>query len=153
MSNQWFTGQTITQTIEDNLGERYFYGLRRTDEGELFLGKLDQLSLNDTIQINKEGDPVDNYTEFDEGAEFFEGRDSAHNLTYRNLNYEQFRWDDANLFYYVNDEGELVVRINQGPNDGAVQYAGETITITDSDREWDNTNLTLDNNNITYDQT
>jgi hypothetical protein len=153
MSNQWYTGQSITETIEDNLGERYFYGLRRTDAGELFLGKLDQLNLNDVIQINKEGDPVDNFTEFDEGAEFFEGRDSAHNLTYKNLMYEQFRWDDANLFYYVNEEGELVVRINQGPNEGAVEYAGDTITIVDSDREWDNTNLTLDNNNITFDQT
>lgn len=153
MSNQWYTGQTITQTIEDNLGERYFYGLRRTDDGELFLGKLDQLSLQDVVKINNEGDPVDNFTEFDEGAEFFEGRDSSHNLTYKNLVYEQFRWDDANLFYYVNDEGELVVRINQGPNDGAVQYAGDDIVIVDSDREWDNTNISLDNNNITFDQT
>ena len=109
--SQFFTGQSITNVIQDNLGERYFYGLRRSDEGELFLGKLDQLSLEDTIQINKEGDVEDNFTDFDEGVEFFEGRDSAHNLTYKNLNYEQFRWDDANLFYYVNDEGELVVRI------------------------------------------
>ena len=53
----FYEGQSITQTIEDNLGERYFYGLRRTDSGELFLGKLDQLSLTDTIQINKEGEP------------------------------------------------------------------------------------------------
>jgi|TARA_B100002019_G_C21274721_1_gene604655 hypothetical protein len=151
--SQFFTGQSITNVIQDNLGERYFYGLRRSDEGELFLGKLDQLSLEDTIQINKEGDVEDNFTDFDEGVEFFEGRDSAHNLTYKNLNYEQFRWDDANLFYYVNDEGELVVRINQGRNDGAVEYAGDTITIVDSDKEWDNTNLTLDNNNITFDAT
>ena len=149
----FYEGQSITQTIEDNLGERYFYGLRRTDSGELFLGKLDQLSLTDTIQINKEGDVVDNFPDFDEGAEFFEGRDSAHNLTYRNLNYEQFRWDDANLFYYVNDDGELVVRINQGLADGAVEYAGDNTVIVDSDKEWDNTNLTMDNNNITFDQT
>jgi len=149
----FYEGQSITQTIEDNLGERYFYGLRRTDAGELFLGKLDQLSLTDTIQINKEGDVVDNFPDFDEGAEFFEGRDSAHNLTYKNLNYEQFRWDDANLFYYVNDDGELVVRINQGLADGAVEYAGDNTVIVDSDKEWDNTNLTMDNNNITFDQT
>jgi|TARA_Y200000002_G_C22669501_1_gene659350 hypothetical protein len=149
----FYEGQSITQTIEDNLGERYFYGLRRTDSGELFLGKLDQLSLTDTIQINKEGDVVDNFPDFDEGAEFFEGRDSAHNLTYKNLNYEQFRWDDANLFYYVNDDGELVVRINQGLADGAVEYAGDNTVIVDSDKEWDNTNLTMDNNNITFDQT
>ena len=149
----FYEGQSITQTLEDNLGERYFYGLRRTDSGELFLGKLDQLSLTDTIQINKEGDVVDNFPDFDEGAEFFEGRDSAHNLTYKNLNYEQFRWDDANLFYYVNDDGELVVRINQGLADGAVEYAGDNTVIVDSDKEWDNTNLTMDNNNITFDQT
>ena len=149
----FYEGQSITQTIEDNLGERYFYGLRRTDSGELFLGKLDQLSLTDTIQINKEGDVVDNFPDFDEGAEFFEGRDSAHNLTYKNLNYEQFRWDDANLFYYVNDDGELVVRINQGLADGAVEYAGDNTVIVDRDKEWDNTNLTMDNNNITFDQT
>ena len=149
----FYEGQSITQTIEDNLGERYFYGLRRTDSGELFLGKLDQLSLTDTIQINKEGDVVDNFPDFDEGAEFFEGRDSAHNLTYKNLNYEQFRWDDANLFYYVNDDGELVVRINQGLADGAVEYAGDNTVIVDGDKEWDNTNLTMDNNNITFDQT
>ena len=149
----FYEGQSITQSIEDNLGERYFYGLRRTDSGELFLGKLDQLSLTDTIQINKEGDVVDNFPDFDEGAEFFEGRDSAHNLTYKNLNYEQFRWDDANLFYYVNDDGELVVRINQGLADGAVEYAGDNTVIVDSDKEWDNTNLTMDNNNITFDQT
>ena len=149
----FYEGQSITQTIEDNLGERYFYGLRRTDSGELFLGKLDQLSLTDTIQINKEGDVVDNFPDFDEGAEFFEGRDSAHNLTYKNLNYEQFRWDDANLFYYVNDDGELVVRINQGLADGAVEYAGDNTVIVDSDKEWDNTNLTMDNNNSTFDQT
>ena len=153
MISVFYEGQSITQTIEDNLGERYFYGLRRTDSGELFLGKLDQLSLTDTIQINKEGDVVDNFPDFDEGAEFFEGRDSAHNLTYKNLNYEQFRWDDANLFYYVNDDGELVVRINQGLADGAVEYAGDNTVIVDSDKEWDNTNLTMDNNNITFDQT
>ena len=109
----FYEGQSITQTIEDNLGERYFYGLRRTDSGELFLGKLDQLSLTDTIQINKEGDVVDNFPDFDEGAEFFEGRDSAHNLTYKNLNYEQFKHDDRDIFYYVNSEGELCLRVNE----------------------------------------
>ena len=58
-----------------------------------------------------------------------------------------------NLFYYVNDDGELVVRINQGLADGAVEYAGDNTVIVDSDKEWDNTNLTMDNNNITFDQT
>ena len=34
-------------------------------------------------------------------------------IGYENLNYEQFRWDDRNISYYVNAEGELIVRINQ----------------------------------------
>jgi hypothetical protein len=91
---------------------RYFYGLRRTDDGELFLQKLDQLSPDDVLTINKPGDPSQNYPNFEEGQDFYEGRDVYHNLVYENLNYEQFRWDDRNLYYYVNDEGELILVVN-----------------------------------------
>jgi uncharacterized UPF0160 family protein len=92
---------------------RFFYGLRRTDNGELFLAKSDQLKTTDSITINTPGDPTQNYTSFEEGQDFYEGRDVNHNLVYENLNYEQFRWDDRNVLYYVNDEGELILRINQ----------------------------------------
>jgi hypothetical protein len=30
-----------------------------------------------------------------------------------NINWEQYRWDSRNIFYYINSEGEFVVRINQ----------------------------------------
>tara|TARA_B110000503_G_scaffold8525_1_gene11595 strand:+ start:1695 stop:2069 length:375 start_codon:yes stop_codon:yes gene_type:complete len=92
---------------------RFFYGLRRTDQGELFAGKLDQLSNNDTIAVNNPGAPEDNFSNFSEGQDFYEGRDINHEIVYKNLSYEQFRWDDRNIYYYVNAEGELVVRINQ----------------------------------------
>lgn len=99
--------------LVNSLVNRYFYGLRRTDNGELFISKVDQLQPNDSVQINVPGDPTDNYPGFEEGQDFFEGRDVEHNLVYKNLNYEQFRWDDRHIFYYVNDEGELVARIDR----------------------------------------
>jgi hypothetical protein len=92
---------------------RYFYGLRRTDDGELFLAKVDQTSPTDSVQINAPGNSADNYTNFDAGQDFYEGRDVFHNLVFENLNYEQYKWDDRSVYYYINNEGELVVRINQ----------------------------------------
>ena len=107
----YYIGQQVEQIL--NGSPRFFYGLRRSDTGELYLAKMDQLLNTGVVQINQPGDPADNLPEFYPGQDFYEGRDIDHNLVYKNLNYEQFRWDDRNLYYYVNDEGELVVRINQ----------------------------------------
>ena len=104
-----FTPDHIMRSVED----RFFYGLRRTDDGELFFSKADQLKATDSISVNKSGDPSGNYPNFEQGQDFYEGRDINHNLVYENLNYEQFRWDNKNILYYVNDEGELVARVNQ----------------------------------------
>lgn len=92
---------------------RYFYGIRRTDQGELFLAKVDQVKTNDSIVINKSGDSIDNFSNFREGDNFFEGRNVLHEKVYENLNYEQFQWSNKNIYYYVNEQGELVARINQ----------------------------------------
>ena len=46
-----FLGQSI-QNMVDQTDSRFFYGLRRTDDGELFIGKVDQLRSHDSIQIN-----------------------------------------------------------------------------------------------------
>ena len=93
--------------------KRYFYGLRRTDDGELYVAKVDQLTSHDSIAINAEGDPTDNYEDFDQGENFFEGRNVNHERLYKNLNYEQFRWDNRNISYYIDDSGNLVARINE----------------------------------------
>ena len=37
-----FLGQSITDMVNQT-DARYFYGLRRTDDGELFFAKIDQL--------------------------------------------------------------------------------------------------------------
>lgn len=107
-----FLGQSI-QGLIDQTASRYFYGLRRTDDGELYLAKIDQLKAGESITINNPGDPEENYQEFQQGEDFFEGRDIKHQKVYDNLNFEQFRWDNRDLLYYVDDEGNLVVRINE----------------------------------------
>jgi len=104
---------TPAESVYAAVQNRYFYGLRRTDDGELFLGKVDQLKATDSLTINKPGEPTQNFPNFQEGQDFYEGRNVFHDLVYENLNYEQFRWDDRNVLYYINDEGELVLRINQ----------------------------------------
>lgn len=104
-----FTPEQLYSSVQN----RFFYGFRRTDEGELFVGKLDQLKKDESISINDPGNPEDNFNNFEEGQDFFEGRDVNHRLVYENLRYEQYKWDNQNIYYYVNAEGELVARINQ----------------------------------------
>jgi hypothetical protein len=110
MSN--YVGMNPEQ-IYGEVENRFFYGLRRTDQGELFLGKVDQLKKDDSLTINKPGDPLDNYPNYTENQDFYEGRNVKHELVYKNLNYEQFKWNNKNIYYYVSEEGELVARINQ----------------------------------------
>jgi hypothetical protein len=66
-----------------------------------------------SLQINNPGSPEDNFDNLEEGQNFFEGRDNTHKKVYDNLNYEQFKWDDRNIMYYVDNEGHLVARINR----------------------------------------
>lgn len=106
----------LGRTPEDQLGDnpRFFYALRRGEDGSLYLVRSDQLKENDSIQINDLGLEEDNYNDFEVGVDFFEGRDVYHNKPYPNLRYEQYRWDDQSMFYYIDDDGQLIVRINNG---------------------------------------
>ena len=62
-----FTPDHMHGAVQD----RFFYGLRRTDDGELFIGKADQLKTTDSITINNPGDPTQNYPSFEQGQEFY----------------------------------------------------------------------------------
>jgi len=93
---------------------RFFYGLRKNQNGSLFMQRLDNIRDKDTVTLNTPGLETDNYNDFEVGVDFFEGLDVNHNPAYLNLNYPQYRWDDRSLFYYVDDDGQLVVRINNG---------------------------------------
>lgn len=103
--------------LNDLLGEgnpRYFYAIRRTDDGLLYFAKIDQLKDLAQIIINDPGLSEYDYENFSYGVDFFDGRLSAdHSRPYANLHWDQYRWDNKTCYYYINSNGEFVVRINQ----------------------------------------
>jgi hypothetical protein len=103
--------------LSDLLGEgnpRFFYGLRRTDDGMLYFDKIDQLSSTDTLTVNVPGSSSNNFENFEYGIDFFDGRSATdHSRPYPNLYFDQYRFDSKNCYYYINTNGELIVRINQ----------------------------------------
>jgi hypothetical protein len=113
-----YLGITPTDLLNYGVGEsRYFYALRRTEDGDLYIYKIDQFTGQDTIQINAPGESSDDWTFFEMGIDFLEGRDDeTRELVHPNLMYEQYRWDSRSIFYYINENGELVARINQPYN-------------------------------------
>ena len=113
----YYVGNNPDQLIQQ-LGEaRYFYAIRRTEDGYLYLYKTDQLAgQDDVVQINRLGDdPTKDYSDFEFGVDFFDGRLENHEIdpNIENIIWEQYRWDSRNIFYYINDNGEFVVRINE----------------------------------------
>ena len=93
---------------------RYFYGLRRDDDGMLYFVKSDQLTDDNDIIINNPGLTQNDFTEFEYGVDFFDGRlEEDHSRPHTNLQWDQYRWDNRNIFYYINDNGEFVVRLNK----------------------------------------
>jgi len=117
MSETYFVGNGTGDLINLNpiLREaRYFYALRRTEQGDLYFTKTDTLLDSESITINElTYDTSEDFPDFEFGTDYFEGRDEFHERTYKNLVYDQFKWDSTNLFYYLNENGELVVRVNQ----------------------------------------
>ena len=113
--SSFYVGGTPSITELLGVGQpRYFYALRRTEDGTLFFAKIDQLKDTDTITVNNPGASADDFTEFEYGVDFFDGRiELDHSRPYDNLQWDQYRWDNKNAYYYVNEQGELVVRINQ----------------------------------------
>ena len=103
--------------LADLLGtgqSRFFYGLRRTEDGTLYFAKVDQLTSTDTITVNEAGSNANNFEDFEYGVDYFDGRSASdHSRPYPNLYYDQYRWDNKNVYYYINTNGELVVRVNQ----------------------------------------
>jgi hypothetical protein len=102
---------------DEILGEgnsRFLYGMRRDTVGELFFTKIDQLKDSDAITVNVPGTIDENYEDFEYGVDYFDGRlEADHSRPYPNLFWDQYRWDNKNCYYYINANGDLVVRINQ----------------------------------------
>ena len=70
----------LQKTLGNN---RYFYGLRRTSDGTVYMVKADLLELEDGVELNRSGNIDDNYNNWSRGEDFFEGRDTQHKLVYK----------------------------------------------------------------------
>jgi hypothetical protein len=106
------------QNLSDLLGAgnpRFFYALRRSDpDGTLYFDKIDQIKDTSTLPLNVPGPNSGNYENFEYGVDFFDGRSADdHSRPYPNLYFDQYRFDNKNCYYYIDETGELVVRINQ----------------------------------------
>ena len=114
MSNPYYAGSVSLNDILGHGQSRYFYGLRRDDEGMLYFGKVDQVTGEGSITINIEGLTENNFEEFEYGVDFFDGRlEEDHTRPFKNLYWDQYRWDNKNISYYINENGIFVVRVNQ----------------------------------------
>lgn len=113
-SSSYYLGISPQDVLGTVQGARYFYGLRRTNDGELYFSRIDQILGADSLEINNPGLYEENYNDFQIGTDFFEGRNADHTIEYDNLKYEQYRWDDRAIYYYIDSEGQLVARINAG---------------------------------------
>lgn len=94
-----------------------FYGLSRTNDGYLTFTKIDIVGeYNQTIVIN-DGilrDNEEEQHEFDLGTDYFDGRNSNHELINSSLKYEQYKFRAEDLEYFIDSDGVLTLRIN-GP--------------------------------------
>ena len=77
------------ESIIQGFIKQYFYGMRRNEDGELFLVRQDQLSGQGTVTVNDIGIGENNYPDFEEGIDFLEGIDANHDIVYKNLRYQQ----------------------------------------------------------------
>lgn len=111
-SSSYYLGTTPTEGLGDS--PRYWYALRRNDDGELFLVRSDQIIDRDAYELNIPGPPEEDFDNFVVGTDYLDGVDLTHELVKENMYYPQYRWDDRSLFYYVDGEGMFVVRINKG---------------------------------------
>jgi hypothetical protein len=112
MSANYYLGTTPTESLGDS--PRYWYALRRNDDGELFLVRSDQIIDRDAYELNIPGPPEEDFDNFVAGVDYFEGINVEHELVDENMRYPQYKWDGRSLFYYVDNEGMFVIRINKG---------------------------------------
>jgi hypothetical protein len=112
MPSTYYLGTSPDEALGDS--PRYWYAIRRNEDGELFLLRSDQLKDKDSVELNIPGDPASNFEDFEPGVDFFDGITQDHEVEYENLVWTQYRWDNRNMLYYIDDEGRLTQRINQG---------------------------------------
>ena len=112
ISSSYYLGTTPSESLGDS--PRYWYALRRNEDGELFLVRSDQITDLDAYELNIPGPPEEDFEDFEVGVDFFDGIDADHETPKENMYYPQYKWDQRSLFYYVDNEGMFIIRINRG---------------------------------------
>ena len=111
MSSTYYLGTSPDEALGDS--PRFFYGLRRNSDGELFFVRSDQIRDTDDVEINTPGSISETFEDFQAGIDFLDGIDITHELVYENLKYPQYKWDNRSIFYYIDANGQLTMRINR----------------------------------------
>lgn len=111
MANPYYLGVSPDEALGDS--PRFWYALRRNEDGELFFVRSDQLIDNEGYFLNQPGAPEDDFEDFEPGVDYLDGIDSEHEAVYPNMFYPQYKWDNRGLFYFVDADGMLIVRINK----------------------------------------
>ena len=112
ISSTYYLGTTPTEALGES--PRYWYALRKNQDGELFLVRSDQITDLDGYELNIPGPPEEDFDEFEPGVDFLDGIDADHEKPKENMYSPQYKWDNRSLFYYVDSEGMFTVRINRG---------------------------------------
>lgn len=107
----YYLGLSATESLGDS--PRYFYAIKKNQDGELTFLRSDQLIDKDSIEMNIPGPPAENFEDLEPGIDYFEGVDDDHEPNYKNLVWTQYKWDNRSILYYIDDEGRLTARINQ----------------------------------------
>lgn len=109
----FYVGNSADLIIGQVGNSRYLYALRRNDDGELFLKRIDQVVDSSGIEINLPGPVEENFPNFEEGIDYYDGIAVDHEIEYSNLVYPQYKWDSKSTYFYVDDQGQFVMRVNQ----------------------------------------
>lgn len=107
--------QYIGKTPTSSDTNRYFYALRRSEDGTLYINRVDISDSDDSIDLFI--DPIaENLSDkFDlDSGEYYDGRNATtRELVDENLNYEQWRWDKKLISYYIDANGEFVASVGE----------------------------------------
>jgi hypothetical protein len=135
-SSNYYLGQTPEEFL--NRASRYFYGESRTTDGFLKITKVDLTQTSDSVSLQNLNAGVFNSNsvpDFEEGVDFFDGVDATTKMpNYIGINFEQYKWTQDDLYYYVDGDGVLSVRVDvpYGYTEGATFQVLPEILLTNS---------------------
>jgi hypothetical protein len=108
----------IGQSIDsyNNSDPHYYYALRKNHDGELFFCRVDINDNTEELILFENLMPEEFEGITYPGEEYYDNRSpETHELQYTTaqVKYEQWRWDNRFITYYIDDNGYFTVAINK----------------------------------------